>query len=58
MDWIGSFGGQHEIDKVRTFLNEMTGEMKQNSTNFNDTSSYVSSNNLCETMQKNHGADG
>ena len=54
MDWIGSVGGQKEIDKVRTFLNEMTGEMKWNSTNFNDTSSYVSSNSPCETMEKHH----
>ena len=35
----------------------MTGEMKQSSTNFNDTLSYLSSNSPCETMQKYHGAD-
>ena len=50
LDWIGSIGGQREIDKVRTFLNEMTGEMKWSSTNFNDALSYVSSNSPCETM--------
>ena len=58
MDWIGSVGSQNEIDRVRIFLNEMTGEMKQISTNSNDTSSYVSSNSPCETLRKHHGADG
>ena len=57
LDWIGSVGGQLEIDKVRTFLNEMTGEMKRSSKHFNDTLSYISSNSPCETMRKYHGAN-
>ena len=28
MDWIGSVGSQEDVDKVRLFLNEMTGTMK------------------------------
>ena len=58
MDWSGSVGSQQEIDRVRIFLNEMTGEIKRKGTNSNDTSSYIFSNSPCETMQTNHGADG
>ena len=58
MNWIGSVGSQQEIDKVRTFLDEMTGEMKRKGTNSNDTSSYTSSNSPCETMRTHHSADG
>ena len=29
MDWIGSVGGRDDIDKVRKFLDEITGEMKR-----------------------------
>ena len=58
MDWIGSVGTQQEIDKVRIFLNEITGEMKRKSTNTVDTSNYISSNSPCETMRTHHGANG
>ena len=58
MDWIGSVGGQEEINNVKKFLNEMTGEMKRKGTNFVDSSNYISSNTPCETMRAHHGADG
>ena len=58
MDWIGFVGGRDGIDKVCKFLDEITGEMKRKTCDYNDHSNYASSNLPCEAIRHHHGADG